>query len=64
MQSSNGLPCAYVGRPSRFGNPFKTGAPGVPDRRTAVRLYNAYLAGRPKLIDQARSVLRGKNLAC
>jgi len=62
MRSPNGLPCAYVGRPSRFGNPFNSR--GVPDRRVAVRLYKNHLAGSPELIDQARRMLRGKNLAC
>jgi hypothetical protein len=64
MRSPNGLPCAYVGRPSRFGNPFKVGSRGVPDRRAAVRLYKNHLADSPELIDEARKLLRGKNLAC
>jgi Domain of unknown function (DUF4326) len=62
MRSPNGLP--YVGRPSRFGNPFKIGSRGIPDRRSAVRLYEKHLAGKPELIDQARRMLQGKNLAC
>ena len=28
-----------VARPSKWGNPFKIGAPGVPDAETAVRLF-------------------------
>jgi hypothetical protein len=30
-----------VARPSPWGNPFQVGAPGVPDRATAVELFRA-----------------------
>ena len=62
-----------VDRTTRFGNPFRPGSPGIPDRRTAVQLFErAFRRGeltrddpnspfRPEII---RAELRGKNLAC
>ena len=62
-----------VDRTTRFGNPFRPGTPGIPDRRTAVELFEcAFRSGelvrddanspfRPEII---RAELRGKNLAC
>ncbi len=62
-----------VDRTTRFGNPFRPGAPGIPDRRTSVeRFERAFRSGQltrgdpkspftPKTI---RAELRGKNLAC
>jgi hypothetical protein len=32
-----------VSRPSRWGNPYKVGAEGVPDRATAVDLFRMFL---------------------
>jgi hypothetical protein len=32
-----------VSRPSRWGNPFRVGDPGVPDAATAARLYSEAL---------------------
>jgi hypothetical protein len=62
-----------VDRTSKFGNPYKVGEPGVPDRATAVQLYERdLLAGtlrgykRPKVlitIEMIRSELRGHDLA-
>jgi len=64
--------CArYVGRPSRFGNPFKVGAShpehGAPmTRAEAVDLFAAWLAApeRAELRDRARRELAGRDLAC
>jgi hypothetical protein len=66
-----------VARPSRWGNPFRTGEPyhftrrdgrvemGVADgRESVVRLFEAYLEGRPDLRTQAREELAGRVLAC
>jgi hypothetical protein len=49
----------YVGRPSKWGNPFKG-----PDRLTAVDLYREHLAARDHLCSDAVAELRGKDLAC
>jgi hypothetical protein len=52
----------YVGRPTRFGNPYPADGPG--GRAAAVTAYAAYLAARPDLIAQAREQLTGHDLAC
>jgi uncharacterized phage-like protein YoqJ len=64
MESPNGLPTVYVGRPTWAGNPFKVGTPEAPNRGDAVRLFEAYIPTRPDLIARAKKELRGKNLAC
>ncbi|MGH3499770.1 MAG: DUF4326 domain-containing protein [Nocardioidaceae bacterium] len=51
----------YVGRPSRWGNPFPVKTHG---RDEAIRLYRDWLQSRPDLIDAARGELAGKDLAC
>lgn len=51
----------YVGRPTRFGNPYAVAEHG---RAAAVALYRNHLAQRPDLIEAARTQLRGKPLAC
>jgi hypothetical protein len=56
-----------VARPSRWGNPFRVGAPGVPDVPTAVASYRRALeAGDPRIParEEIRAALRGKDLAC
>jgi len=62
-----------VDRTTRFGNPFRPGAPGIPDRRTAVQLFErAFRRGdltrddpnSPFTPEAIRAELRGKNLAC
>lgn len=57
----------YVGRPSRWGNPFIVGKLSeygdVPDKETAVAFYRAWI---DKGLQRIRIVseLRGKDLAC
>lgn len=55
----------YVGRPTKWGNPFK---PTGPDYTVAVvdalEKYKAYLAQKPNLITAARRELCGKDLGC
>jgi hypothetical protein len=55
---------AYVGRPTRWGNPFKIGRDG--DREECVRRYRDWLlSGEQHLLrERARAELRGKVLAC
>jgi hypothetical protein len=63
-----------VDRTTIFGNPYKVGEPGVPDRATATRLYERdLLAGRlrgytrPNVVISVEIVqdeLRGFDLAC
>jgi uncharacterized protein DUF4326 len=62
-----------VCRPSPWGNPFKVGMLGVPDRATAVALFERALQRGDLADDHTRFVfteeririfLGGKNLAC
>ena len=62
---------AYVGRPSRYCNPFKVGAPhpddGAPmSRADAVALFRLWIAQpeQAELRDRARRELAGRDLAC
>jgi hypothetical protein len=52
----------YVGRPSRFGNPFVLGRHG--DRAAVVARFEAWLLANPDLLAAARTELRGKDLVC
>lgn len=52
----------YIGRPSKWGNPFKLG-PGE-SRADAIAKYRKWLWGQPELIAAARRELRGKVLGC
>jgi hypothetical protein len=38
-------------KPDRWGTPFPVGAPGVPDRATAVARFRQHLAERPELVE-------------
>lgn len=51
----------YVGRPSKWGNPFQIGKDG--DRDQVVRKYRAYIEGQPELL-AALPELKGKDLVC
>ncbi len=53
---------AYIGRPSKFGNPFVIGAHGTRD--DVVEKYEAWLRSQPALMEAAKRELRGKNLVC
>lgn len=60
-----------VARPTRFGNPFRIGEPGIPDVAAAVALFRrAFASGelgrdRPAFARNAiRDALRGRDLAC
>ena len=61
----------YVGRPTKWGNPFRAGyenpmLPGrlVADKRHAWILFQAHAPLNPKLVLSAKAELRGKHLAC
>lgn len=61
----------YVGRPSKWGNPFVVGEPNpyIPDRQVEDRrhAYNLYVGHAPlqaRLFSAAMQELRGKDLAC
>lgn len=52
----------YIGRPSKFGNPFVIGRDGARD--DVVRKYEEFVRSRPELMEAAKRELRGKNLVC
>lgn len=52
----------YIGRPSKWGNPFVIGKHG--NRVTVIALFEQYLHARPHLIAEAKAELRGRDLVC
>ncbi len=51
----------YIGRGSKWGNPFRIGADG--DRATVIVKFECWLRDRHDLL-RALDELRGKNLVC
>lgn len=52
----------YIGRPSKWGNPFVVGRDGA--RNVVIMKYKRYLEQRPELIAAAKLELKGKRLGC
>ena len=50
----------YIGRGSKWGNPFKIGVDG--DRKTVINLYREWIIHQPVFNDIEE--LRGKTLGC
>ena len=59
----DGIPkgAVYIGRPSKWGNPFTIGKEGT--REEVIKLYEEYLMGNAELLG-ALPELRGKDLVC
>ncbi|HLG28425.1 MAG TPA: DUF4326 domain-containing protein [Paenisporosarcina sp.] len=56
-------PCdIYIGRPTRWSNPYHIGIHGT--REEVLEMYEAYVYSRPELIQEIRRELRGKVLGC
>jgi len=59
----------YIGRPSKWGNPFSH-KPGtlalyrVASREEAIARYREWLLAQPELVAQVKSELKGKVLGC
>lgn len=51
----------YVGRPTKFGNPFKVSDSG---RTSAVDQFREHAFSNPEYIQMVREELAGKNLLC
>lgn len=51
----------YIGRPSKWGNPFTIGRDGT--REEVIEKYKEWLLTQPKLLEDLRE-LRGKVLGC
>lgn len=54
--------CVYVGRPSKWGNPYEIGRDGT--REQVLSKFDAYLLTRPDLVESAKRELAGRNLLC
>ena len=52
----------YIGRPSKWGNPFKLGRDG--NREEVIKKFRNWLLTKPDLIEQAKKELKGKDLVC
>lgn len=52
----------YIGRPSKFGNPFVIGRDG--DRAQVIAKFEQYMRANPALMEAAKRELRGKDLIC
>lgn len=51
----------YIGRPSKWGNPFVVGQDGT--REEVVQKYREWVVQQPELMDSLNE-LKGKTLAC
>lgn len=60
----------YIGRPSKWGNPFTHIPAGttaqfvVKNREEAVAKYKEWILNQPELVKQVKAELKGKILAC
>jgi hypothetical protein len=52
----------YIGRPSKWGNPFKIGKDG--SREEVIQKYRRWILANPVLVAQVPTELRGKKLGC
>ena len=52
----------YIGRPSKWGNPFQIGKDGT--REEVIEKYMMYLLFRPDLVKAVATELKGKILGC
>lgn len=67
MQTAKAVHCKqeafdiYIGRPSKWGNPFIIGKDG--DRTTVIRKYQQWISTQPSLLASIHE-LQGKRLGC
>jgi hypothetical protein len=52
----------YIGRPSKWGNPYSIGRHGTRD--DVIRLYRIWLRTQPCLLKRIPKELKGKRLGC
>ncbi len=52
----------YIGRPSKWGNPFKVGRDG--SRQEVIHKYKEMIIANTQLVKQIRIELKGKTLGC
>ena len=69
------LGAVYVGRPTKWGNPFRLPCAGplshtlrsveeMEYREAAIEKYRQWLLAQPKLVEAAKQELKGKDLVC
>lgn len=60
----NGIPkdAVYVGRPTKWGNPFVVGVHG--ERGECVEKFREWVYTQPELIEAIKRDLKGKDLVC
>ena len=51
-----------VGRPTKWGNPFKIGRDG--NRDDVINKYESWITSHPDVIEEAKSELKGLDLYC
>ena len=55
----------YIGRPSKFGNPFPlANGSSLQKRMECINKYEKWLRNQPELISQMKKELSGKVLGC
>jgi len=52
----------YIGRPSKWGNPFQIGPDG--NREEVIEKHLKWLLNQPELVKQCKEELKGKVLGC
>lgn len=62
-KAHKGIPesAVYIGRPSKWGNPFQIGKDGT--REEVIQKYRDWLLRTPQRMEELHE-LRGKNLVC
>lgn len=54
----------YIGRPSKWGNPFRMRDKSDEERKRVISQYEEWLFQQPKLMTAIREELAGKRLGC
>ena len=52
----------YVGRPSKWGNPYEIGKDGT--REEVIAKFEDLLRSSPRMMEEVKSELRGSSLIC
>ena len=52
----------YIGRPSKWGNPFSIGKDGT--REEVIEKYENWVQTQPQLLEDIKNELCGKDLVC
>jgi hypothetical protein len=63
-RSKDNIPAGsvFIGRPSKWGNPFIIGKDGT--RTEVIAKYKNWIMNQPELLSDAKKELKGKDLVC